>query len=220
MAQELPAIDPRNGLPLYSCSNPQCVAKRELDHLRSILYDGIWEFWADHNFEFYSDTFWQMLGYEREEKSNSPQEWQSMLDPQVLEDVMNLLQNCIETQGGTDFVCKVCYPHKDGSHRWVLCRGKVVYWSDTGTPLRMIGTHTDITELQSLYESEMKAKLEQTRQMHQQRSHFAYLSHELRTPLSSILGYVELLRHDMANSSSGTTPARERERDDESRYKT
>ena len=36
---------------------------------------------------------------------------------------------------------------KDGSWKWVLSRGMVIGRDDTGRPLRMVGTHTDITEL-------------------------------------------------------------------------
>ncbi len=37
-------------------------------------------------------------------------------------------------------------PHKDGGWVWVVARGKVVEWTDDGKPLRMRGTHLDITE--------------------------------------------------------------------------
>src|SRR5690606_20482658 len=35
---------------------------------------------------------------------------------------------------------------KDGSWKWTLSRGMIVSTADDGRPLRMIGTHTDITE--------------------------------------------------------------------------
>jgi two-component sensor histidine kinase len=37
-------------------------------------------------------------------------------------------------------------PHKDGRWIWVNARGKVIEWADNGKPLRMSGTHLDITE--------------------------------------------------------------------------
>ena len=33
----------------------------------------------------------------------------------------------------------------DNKHRWILSRGKIVEWDDSGAPLRMAGTHQDIT---------------------------------------------------------------------------
>ena len=35
---------------------------------------------------------------------------------------------------------------KDNSYKWILGRGMVVKRSEEGVPLRMIGTHVDLTE--------------------------------------------------------------------------
>ncbi|MBF0531052.1 MAG: response regulator, partial [Deltaproteobacteria bacterium] len=40
--------------------------------------------------------------------------------------------------------------HKDGSWVWVLDRGKVIEWDENGSPLKMFGTHIDITERKHL----------------------------------------------------------------------
>jgi PAS domain-containing protein len=34
---------------------------------------------------------------------------------------------------------------KDGKTTWVLDRGRVVEWDEQGQPLRVMGTHIDIT---------------------------------------------------------------------------
>jgi len=44
------------------------------------------------------------------------------------------------------YECECRMHHKDGSWIWVMDRGKVVQWTEDGKPLRMSGTHTDITE--------------------------------------------------------------------------
>jgi PAS domain S-box-containing protein len=49
--------------------------------------------------------------------------------------------------GETEFYeCEVRMKHKDGSWVWVIDRGRVMEWDSDGKPLRMFGTHLDITE--------------------------------------------------------------------------
>ncbi|MHC1727232.1 MAG: PAS domain S-box protein [Syntrophobacteraceae bacterium] len=45
-----------------------------------------------------------------------------------------------------------CVLNKDGNYKWVLDRGTVIKWADDGKPLRMIGTHTDITDRKRMEE--------------------------------------------------------------------
>ena len=51
---------------------------------------------------------------------------------------------------------------KDGTYKWILDRGKVITRTEDGKPLRVIGTHTDITERKKaeelLKQSELKYK--------------------------------------------------------------
>jgi PAS domain S-box-containing protein len=53
-------------------------------------------------------------------------------------------------------------PHKDGGWVWINARGKVCEWTEDGKPLRMSGTHLDITERkraeEALRESESSLK--------------------------------------------------------------
>ncbi|NJK71974.1 MAG: PAS domain-containing protein, partial [Synechococcaceae cyanobacterium SM2_3_60] len=51
---------------------------------------------------------------------------------------------------------------KDGTYRWILDRGKVLTWTEDDQPLRMIGTHTDITA-----QKQLEASLQQQIQREQ-----------------------------------------------------
>ncbi|MBX7255149.1 MAG: PAS domain S-box protein [Candidatus Hydrogenedentes bacterium] len=49
----------------------------------------------------------------------------------------------------TFYECPKRLRHKNGSWIWTMDRGKVVEWSEDGKPLRMVGTHFDVTALKS-----------------------------------------------------------------------
>lgn len=88
----------------------------------------------------------------------------------------------------------------DGKVRWAVGRGQVFY-SATGTPLRMTGMDLDISE-RKLIEAERLRLLEHEQAARQQAESasrmkdefLAIVSHELRSPLNGILGWARLLR--------------------------
>lgn len=60
-------------------------------------------------------------------------------------------------------------PHKDGSWIWVNARGKVVDWSEEGKPLRISGTHLDITK-QMQAQEELKKNRDHLEQLVKERT--------------------------------------------------
>ncbi len=98
-----------------------------------------------------------------------------------------------------DIECRM--KHKHGHWIWVHDRGKVVEWTENGEPLRMSGTHADITKRKN-----MEAELEQAHAIAVQaslaKSNFlANMSHELRTPMMGIRGVLDLLQDNDAVKS-------------------
>ena len=107
--------------------------------------DGVWDRNLQTGEVHFSRRWKEMLGYADEEISPRQEEWLSRIHPEDLPRVMADVKAC--TEGS-----RVTYANerrmrcKDGSWKWILARGSVVSQSPDGRPLRMIGTHTDITE--------------------------------------------------------------------------
>lgn len=140
--------------------------------------DGVWDWDLQTNKVILSKRWKSMLGYEEHEIGNELTEWSSRVHPddfpQVLADVQANLDGTTES-----FFNEHRFRCKDGSYLWVLDRGKVVVRDADGKALRMIGTHTDISQHKEL--ERIKAELIST------------VSHELRTPVTSIRGALGLL---------------------------
>lgn len=128
--------------------------KMELAHdaLVDTTDDGYWDWRIQEDYEYMSPRFWRMFGYEPEEKPHKPSAWQDMIFPEDLQLALENFEKHVESRGKHPYSLEVRYRHKDGSTVTVLCRGKVVEWDGDGKPLRMIGTHTNITHLKETEE--------------------------------------------------------------------
>ncbi|MDN3681224.1 diguanylate cyclase [Vibrio tapetis subsp. quintayensis] len=87
----------------------------------------------------------KMLGYQANELSATVDMWKSKLHPEDYDFTVRAFEDHIN--GKTDFYQVVHRMiHKDGTDSWVSDRGRVVEYDDNGLPLRMMGTHIDITQ--------------------------------------------------------------------------
>lgn len=108
---------------------------------------GYWDWNIPANEEYLSPTFKAMFGYEDHEVPNTPEWWQQNIHPEDLPKVMDTFRKHVETKGKYPYDNEVRYFHKDGSIVWVYCRGRVIEWDNEGNPIRMVGSHVDITPL-------------------------------------------------------------------------
>ena len=111
--------------------------------------DGYWDWKVQEDYEYMSPRFWEMFGYKPEEKQHKPEEWQALIFPEDLEVALDNFERHVQTRGAHPFSQEARYRHKDGSVITVLCKGNVVEWAGDGTPIRMIGTHTDLTDIKT-----------------------------------------------------------------------
>ena len=107
--------------------------------------DGMWDWYVQSGKEFLSPGLIQMYGFGKDESSNLADELDRRTHPedraQLELDREAHLAGLTPTYSNEHRVrCK------DGSWKWVLSRGMVISRDAQGLPLRMIGTHTDITE--------------------------------------------------------------------------
>ncbi len=156
-------------------------------------YEGMWD-WNIKTGEVVFNHIWaEMLGYELNEIEASVESWSKLLHPDDYEHTMASLQDHLEGKI-VRYEAEHRLKTKTGEWKWILDRGQVVERSDTGEPLRAIGTHLDISR-QKQFETELKKAKEKAEHADQLKSAFlANMSHEIRTPMNGIIGFTELLR--------------------------
>lgn len=106
--------------------------------------DGVWDWNAVTNEVFFSKRWKEMLGFAEEEISNHLSEWEKRVHPDDRDSVYADLN--AHLNGQTPYYENehrlLC---RDGYYKWILDRGKVMSWTEDGKPLRVVGTHSDIT---------------------------------------------------------------------------
>lgn len=107
--------------------------------------DGVWDWNCQTDVVFYSHRWKAMLGYSDSEIGNTLDEWDSRIHP---DDKPRCYADFDRHFGGETAIYQNEHRMrcKDGSYKWILDRGKVIEWTPEGKPLRVIGTHTDMTE--------------------------------------------------------------------------
>ncbi|MBS3953913.1 MAG: PAS domain S-box protein [Methylomicrobium sp.] len=106
---------------------------------------GVWDWNIGSGKVFYSSRWKSMLGFSEEEVSDSLEEWSKRVHPDDLKKTMKSIQKHFD--GETPFYqSEHRVKNHAGEYLWVLDRGMVVERNSHGLPLRMIGTHFDMTE--------------------------------------------------------------------------
>ncbi|MFT5660164.1 MAG: PAS domain S-box-containing protein [Sulfurimonas sp.] len=106
--------------------------------------DGIWDWNLLTNQVYYSPRWKELLGYMDNELENRPETWKNLIHPddkeQVYIDVMS------SQEGKSKFYKNIHrLKHKDKHWVWIETRGQTIF-DESGKAIRMMGSHTDITE--------------------------------------------------------------------------
>ncbi|WP_294892279.1 MULTISPECIES: diguanylate cyclase domain-containing protein [unclassified Sulfuricurvum] len=119
--------------------------------------DGIWDWNVVTNKVFFSKRWKEMLGFSEDEIKGSLKEWEERVHPddiaKVLRDVQDHLDGKTEMYTNEHRVrCK------DGTYKWIFDRGVVAERDKHNRPIRMVGSHTDISEPKRIEAELMVAK--------------------------------------------------------------
>ena len=107
--------------------------------------DGVWDWYVQTGVEFFSRRCKEIYGFSDDEIANRSDALDGRTHPddiaQMQRDREAHFSRKTETYANEHRI--LC---KDGSWKWVLTRGMVINRDAQGLPLRMIGTHTDISD--------------------------------------------------------------------------
>jgi PAS domain S-box-containing protein len=180
--------------------------------------DGLWDWDLKTNEVYYSPRWLSMLGYKEHELPYTLETFKSLVHPEDVRTNEEAIARYLDSSS-EKYHLRVRMIHKNGQIKHILSRATSVYETGTRTPIRLVGTHLDVTEQtnnereirqlnQELEERVRKrtTDLEQVTREALQAQHqaelaskaksefLANMSHELRTPLNSIIGFTQRLK--------------------------
>ena len=172
------------------------------EFLQAGSLDGIWYWDLERpNQEWMSPRFWEVFGRRPEDHQHHASEWQDLIHP---EDGAAALETAkkhfADPEHPYDQVVR--YRHADGHWVWVRCRG-IAIRDESGTPIRMLGAHTDLTAERRAVE-QLEARNNELEALNRELLELAHaVSHDVRSPLRTLVSLLEVLKEDTEGMLDG-----------------
>ncbi|MGB7708739.1 MAG: PAS domain-containing protein [Microcoleus sp.] len=128
--------------------------------------DGTWDWNIKTNEAIFSRQWKAMLGYAEHEIANALEEWDIRVHPEDKARCYELVTKHLNGETST-YDNEHRLRCKDGSYKWILARAQVIERDKEGQPLRLIGTHSDISDRKAaeIAQQELTRQLEEAQRV-------------------------------------------------------
>ncbi|KFF05036.1 sensor histidine kinase [Flavobacterium reichenbachii] len=157
---------------------------------------GIWDWDMVTNRVFYSSLSLKILELDSTDVFDDPERWDKIVHPEDLpkyySDIQEHFDNKIPYYENYHRVMT-----SSGNYKWILDRGKVIKRDENGKPLRVIGTHTDVSQ-----QKEKELELIKTMKLYSDQNsrllNFSHIvSHNLNTQAGNIKSILDFIDADV-----------------------
>jgi PAS domain S-box-containing protein len=119
------------------------IAEERMTMAFDAASDAVWDMHFDTDEAYLSPRWYTMLGYEPNEFLFSREAMKDLIHPDDMDGILTMLQR--HRDSGEAYRAEYRMRTKGGDWLWILGRGEVVERDYLGNPVRMLGTHVDIS---------------------------------------------------------------------------
>jgi len=116
--------------------------------------DGYWDWDLRTGRVYWSPRCYTMLGYPPDAFPVDFDRWRSLIHPDEREATRKAVEEKIHR--GDAFRAEFRHQTADGGWRWIMGRGRTVERDADGEPIRMVGTHVDVTDRRRAEQAQRK----------------------------------------------------------------
>lgn len=161
---------------------------------------GFWNWNIVPNEVKWSDEIEPMFGLRKGEFDGTYESYLGLILSEDRSILLNAVENALSGKA-PDYSVQHRLLYPDGQLHWLEGKGRVVF-DEMGSPIRMMGTVTDITSRKTA-ELEREKLIEELAGKNAELERFTYtVSHDLKAPIITIKGFLGLLEQDVASGNN------------------
>ncbi len=119
--------------------------------------EGVWDWNLVTGENWVSNTWANMIGYTSEEVMHTYDFFTQHIHPDDMERMIRVRERYLSGHL-PEYHTVFRMVARDGQVKWILSRGRIAKWDEEGKPMRMVGTHQDITRQKKAEESLKRQK--------------------------------------------------------------
>ena len=144
---------------------------------------------------YYSPAWFAMFGYAADALPGGLQTWENLVHPSEKRAVMEQVQRYL-SGAAPSFEVEMRMSHRDGHDVTVLSRAHTVLRSKDNVPIRLVGTHIDLTECR-----ELEPQLAQSQKMESVGRLVGGIAHYFNNVLAALRGNSYLAKQALTDAS-------------------
>jgi PAS domain S-box-containing protein len=164
---------------------------------------GTWD-WDIDTGEVKRNARWaEMIGYTLPEIALSVNQWTDLIHPDDRAAAYQSIQDHLADKTPMhEIEYRMCT--KNGQYKWILDRAKVVKRDSKGRPIRMSGTHADVTKAKQAETDRLKLErqIQQTQKLESLGVLAGGIAHDFNNILMAVLGHAELALDEISPMSA------------------